>query len=55
MIKCNFVTEVDSHVLYKDLGNRNLILLKLWKPTGFHHIVLALERRKRLLMTSVPL
>lgn len=41
------LTEVDSHVLYKDLGNRNLILLKLWKPTGFHHIVLAIKRKEK--------
>lgn len=46
MFKCNSMTEVDSHVLYKDLGKRNLIFLKLWKPAGFHHIVLAIKRKE---------
>lgn len=40
------MTEVDSHILYKDLGNRNLILLKPWKPTGFQHTALAIKRNE---------
>lgn len=46
MFKCNSMTEVDSHILYKDLGNRDLILLKPWKPTGFQHIVVAIKRKE---------
>lgn len=46
MFKCDSMTEVDSHILYKDLGNRNLILLKPWKPTEFQHTVVAIKRKE---------